>query len=142
MNVILLIVVIIVLIIKYFRGIQFHENIDEMTPRQFEKFIETLFSRMGYSTKLTPQTGDYGGDVIAINENEEILIEVKHYSEGKKVTPKEVQRTLGAMYFYKANKAIFITTSDFTKNAKNLEEGAPIELWNREILLEKIREYY
>ena len=117
-------------------------NFAHLSPYQFEEFIVKLFQKMGYQARKTPNVGDFGADIIATKGEETILIEVKKYSEGHNVTPKEVQRTLGAMWKYKADKAVFITTSDFTVRAKELEKDAPIELWNKRILHKIVRKYF
>jgi len=117
-------------------------NFANLNPYQFEEFIAKLFRKMGYSARKTPNTGDYGADVIAKKDDETILIQVKKYNEGNNVTPKEVQRTLGALWKYKANKAVFITTSSFTVRAKEIEKEAPIELWDKKILHKMVKKYF
>lgn len=119
-----------------------HSNFTNLDPYQFEEFIAKLFIKMGYTAVKTKSTGDFGADVIATKDDQTILIEVKRYKEGNNVTPKEVQRALGAMWKHKANKAVFITTSDFTVRAQELENEAPIELWNKRILHELVRKYF
>ena len=42
----------------------------------------------------------------------------------------------------KANKAIIITTSDFTIQAKKQAEEAPVELWNLKTLKQMVRKYF
>ena len=45
------------------------------------------------------------------------------------------------MWHYGANKAIIVTTSDFTKLAYKQAREAPIELWNRYKLYKMIERY-
>ncbi len=118
-----------------------NNNFADLSPYQFEEFIAKLFVEMGYDAKKTPSTGDFGADVIAKRGDETVLIEVKKYAEGNNVTPKEVQRTLGSLWKHKADKAVFITTSDFTVRAKEIEKEAPIELWNKKILHQMVRRF-
>ncbi|MBI5677640.1 MAG: restriction endonuclease, partial [Planctomycetes bacterium] len=56
---------------------------------------------------------------------------------------RDVQRLLGAMQLrsIKANKAVLITTSDFTIQAKEQAKEAPIELWNGNYLIEIVEKY-
>jgi len=117
-------------------------NFASLTPYQFEEFIAELFRRMDYDAKKTRSTGDFGADVIAKKEDEIVLIEVKRYAAGNNVTPKEVRGTVGALWKYKADKAVFITTSDFTVRAREVEKEAPIELWNKKVLHQMIRKYF
>ncbi len=95
---------------------------------------------MGYDAKKTKSSGDFGVDVIAERDNKRIVIQVKQHKN--KITPREVQRTLGALHIYNADSAIFITTSDFTKSAREVENDAPIELWNKQILHQMVRRYF
>jgi len=122
--------------------IDLEHNFSRLSPYKFEEFIAVLFKKMGYETEKTPSTGDFGVDVVAKKGNETIIIQCKRYSHGTHVTPEEVQRTLGAMWKYKADKAVFITTSSFTVRAAELDKGAPIELWNKQILHQMVRKYY
>ena len=45
------------------------------------------------------------------------------------------------MWKYKCNKAILITTSGFTLQAKKQAEESPVELWNLETLKEFVQKY-
>jgi low affinity Fe/Cu permease len=112
-----------------------------LKPREFEKLIRELFVKMGYETHLTPYTADFGADIVVKRGSDTIVIQVKKYSRENRVGSPEVQRLLGSMFKYEANKAIFITTSDFTDEAREQSKGAPIELWNHTILNEKIEQY-
>ena len=114
-----------------------------ITPFEFENFISELFKKIGYNTEVTSKTGDYGIDVIAKDKNDVIAIQVKKYSKGNNVSNRDVQRLLGAMHLrtIKANKAILITTSDFTMQAKEQAKEAPIELWNGSYLNNIVEKY-
>lgn len=113
-----------------------------LTPRQFESLIMKLFQAMGYKTQLTPYVKDYGADVIAEKGLERVVVQVKKYTNPKqRVGSTDIQRLLGAMITYNANKAIFITTTDFTNEARKQAKGTPAELWNYTMLCKKIREY-
>jgi len=116
-------------------------NFSGLTPRQFEKLVADLFAQMGYETELTPKTTDYGADVIAKKGVDTIAIQVKRFKKGNKVGNRDVQRLLGSMYKYNANKAVFVTSSDFTSPAHRQASNAPIELWNYKTLCEMIERY-
>ncbi|RLG91395.1 MAG: hypothetical protein DRO36_04320 [Candidatus Hecatellales archaeon] len=68
-------------------------NFESLSPREFEEFIAKLFRAMGYQVKLTPYVKDMGADILAKNEKDTILIQVKKYSVGHNVSNKEVQQT-------------------------------------------------
>lgn len=114
-----------------------------ISPFEFEDLIEKLFMKMGYKTELTPKTCDYGIDVIARNDKEIIAVQAKKYSKGNNVGNRDVQRLLGAMQLrtVQANKAVLITTSDFTLQAIEQAKEAPIELWDGNYISDLFKKY-
>ena len=116
-------------------------NFKKLNPYQFEKYIAQLFKAMGYEVKLTSKVADFGADIIAKKEKETIVIQVKKYKIDHKVGAKDVQSLMASIWKYKANKAIFITTSYFTRQAYEQIEGAPVELWDRDKLFDMIEKY-
>lgn len=117
-------------------------NFSNLSGVEFEEFIEDLFKKMGYNTKLTPQSQDYGLDLIAEKENEVVGVQCKRWQE-KNVGPKQVREVLGAMHnFKRVTRTIIITTSDFTAQAREESEGVPIELWDKRILHRKVKKYF
>lgn len=113
-----------------------------LTPNQFEDFIVTLFKDMGYTSELTPRSNDYGGDVLAQNESEKIIIQVKRYNRNNTVGVQDINQVIGAKQYYKADKAMIITTSKFSRNGKRLANQTDVELWDWSKLISKIRENY
>ena len=114
-------------------------NFRKFTPREFESFVKDLFVKMGYEAELT---SFLGSDVIATKGNSTIIVEVKRYDSGNNISPEQVRQTLGSMWFHNANKAIFVTTSDFTVAAKEQTKNSPIELWNGQVLSERVKKYF
>lgn len=49
---------------------------------------------------------------------------------GANVGAQAVQQTLGSIWKYRADKAVIVTTTDFTQQAREQAKGAPIELWD------------
>ena len=113
-----------------------------LSPFQFEEFISKLFQKMGYTTRVTSKTGDFGVDIVAKNEKDVIAIQVKRNTIGNNVGAETVQNTLGSMWKYKANKAIIVTTSDFTVRAEEQAKNAPVELWDKRTLHKMARKYF
>lgn len=112
-------------------------------PFEFEELVATLFKKMGYQTEVTSKTGDFGIDIIARDEKDVIAIQTKKYAKGNNVGNRDVQRLLGAMQLrqVRANKAILITTSDFTFQAMEQAKEAPIELWDGSYITSLLRKY-
>lgn len=114
------------------------DDIDLMTGLEFEKFVELLFRKMGYSTQLTKQSGDQGLDVIVIKNGNKIGIQVKCYSNT--VGNSAIQEAFAGKSFYDCDKVLVITNNYFTTSAVELAQANDVILWNRDILKEKLKE--
>ena len=96
-----------------------------LSPREFEELIAAIFKNQGFHVELTPETRDGGVDIIAVEKSiytgETVhLIECKRWAPENKVGFSIVQRMLGAIYQYRANKGAIVTTSSFTSNAREV----------------------
>lgn len=99
----------------------------KMTPRNFEEFIAEIFARNGYDVNLTPQTRDGGYDILAVSNNaltgKEIhLVECKRYAAARKVSVGVVRSLHGVVAHEGATKGIIVTTSGFSKVARDFEQ--------------------
>lgn len=101
----------------------------------FEKLLELLFEIMDFNVKCTPTTCDYGGDLIISNKTFSAVIQAKLYF--KNLTGnKSVQEVYAAKEYYKADYAIVITNSTFTKPAINLATSNNVTLIDGQKLIE------
>ena len=101
------------------------QKIKDNTPAFFEKLVVDLLVKMGYggsredAGKAVGGSGDGGIDGI-INEDrlglDVVYIQAKRW-EGNVSRP-EIQRFAGALQGQRARKGVFITTSNFTRDAK------------------------
>lgn len=102
------------------------EIILDKDPYYFERLVMDVLTKMGYgdpnnnSNIVTKKSGDEGIDGI-INQDrlglDKIYVQAKRWNEN--VSRPELQKFVGALSAKKSNKGIFITTSDFTKEAKD-----------------------
>ena len=101
-------------------------TVKSCSPDFFEKLVVDLLVKMGYggslkdaAASLTRKTGDEGIDGI-INEDrlglDSIYVQAKRW-EGSVSRP-EIQKFAGALQGKRAKKGVFLTTSNFTKEAK------------------------
>ena len=98
-----------------------------LEPTEFETLVVKLLLKMGYgygiedAGKVTRATGDGGIDGI-IKEDQlgfnNIYIQAKKWSADHKVSRPEIQKFAGALQGERATKVLFITTTEFTKDAK------------------------
>ena len=93
-----------------------------ITSRQFEELIAEIFHNFGFDVELTQATRDGGRDIIAINEIQKIktkyLIECKRYEPSHKISVSIVRNLWAVKMHESANKAILVTTSSYTRDAK------------------------
>ncbi len=111
-------------------------EVDSMTGREFEFFLSIYFKKLGYDVTLTPQTQDYGADLV-LRENGAITI-IQAKRSQKPVSIKAVQEIASAIKHYNADKAIVITNNRFTQNAFDLAKSNKVELWQRDKLIDFI----
>ena len=111
-------------------------KIDRMGGRQFEIFIAKLFKKMGYSTEVTPESGDQGIDVIAKDGNITIGIQTKRLAG--KVSNTAVQEVVAGLRFHNCDKGIVVSNNYFTQSAIDLASANNIELWDRDVLIRKL----
>ncbi len=95
------------------------ERLKNIDPYYFEKVILILLKKMGYGDFIeTTKSRDGGIDGI-INEDklglDKIYIQAKRYDENK-VREKDIRNFIGAMSG-DTTKGVFVTTSDFDKDA-------------------------
>lgn len=99
-----------------------------MAGLEFERFLGDLFNKMGYKVTQTKLSGDQGADLIVERFGEKIVVQAKRYSET--VGNKAIQEVVAAKNHYKCNKALVITSSNFTKSAIQLAKSNEVELWD------------
>ena len=102
-----------------------------MSRRMFEEMTAELFYGFGFSVELTQQTRDGGRDVVAIKNAEsnlKYLIECKRPDPEKAIGIKPVRELFGVKADEGASKAILVTTTSFTSDAKAFSERHKWEL--------------
>lgn len=101
-------------------------------PEEFEKLVVMVLQTMGYGGKIensgtvTKFSNDGGIDGI-IKEDilgfDHVCIQAKRYSEKNLVGREDIQKFIGAIASTMYKKGVFITTSDYTTNARKCVEG-------------------
>ncbi|MBW8350257.1 restriction endonuclease [Bacillus sp. IITD106] len=108
-------------------------EVDKMSGRKFEEFLRVLLITRGYSVNLTPETGDYGADLILKTKGKKIIVQAKRYQ--KNVGIKAVQEISSARNHYNVDECWVITNSFFTKQAKTLAVSNNVKLIDRPRLM-------
>ena len=89
-----------------------------------EQFVADLLRAMGYRTTVSPQGGDSGIDITAYKDElpPRILVQVK--SQDSDIKESTIQSLKGAMR--EGDYGLFITLSNYTKNAQKYLDNTPI----------------
>ena len=89
-----------------------------------EEFVADLLCAMGYRTSLSSHGGDSGIDITAYKDElpPRILVQVK--SQDGDIKETTIQSLKGAMR--EGDYGLFVTLSNYTKNAKKYLESTPI----------------
>ncbi|EKU96930.1 restriction endonuclease [Leptolyngbya sp. PCC 7375] len=105
-------------------------NLLELSPSEFESFVASLFTQMGFETKLTRSSRDGGVDSIAFDTRPivggKVVIQAKRYRNTVGVSA--VRDLYGTMMNEGANKGILVATSGYGPDAYDFAKDKPIEL--------------
>jgi restriction system protein len=121
------------------------EKIYRNTPAFFEKIVLDLLSKMGYGEGVvTGRSGDEGIDGF-INQDtlgiEKIYFQAKRFTGNTKVTASMVRDFVGSLELKNVKKGVFITSTDFPKNAEQMLSLKSIVLINQTKLLSLMIKY-
>lgn len=107
------------------------KRLRESHPDFFEEAVVSLLLAMGYGGaeqrgKRIGGTGDGGVDGLIEQDAlglDQIYIQAKRYAETNTVGRPTVQEFVGALHGKQASRGVFITTSTFTKAAREYADG-------------------
>lgn len=114
------------------------KDFNELNPYQFEKYVADLFRHLDYVVKETSLSGDQGADLIVSKNGIRKVVQVKKYNG--KVPNSAIQQVVASKKYYKADEAIVVTTSSFTKSAIELAMSNRVALWESKKLRKKVDE--
>jgi restriction system protein len=107
------------------------ERLQEVTPGMFERMMIDMLLAMKYGGgraemgRALGRSGDGGIDGL-INEDElgldAVYVQAKRYTASNSVGEPEIRGFVGALEGHRATKGVFVTTSSFTKSARDYAE--------------------
>lgn len=108
--------------------------LNELTGSEFERFLAELFLAIGYEVEMTPGGSDQGADLVLRDPGgERMVVQAKRYKQP--VGNAAVQELLGGMTYYGCTRGLVVTTSQFTRSAKDLAaKHGQVALWDRDKL--------
>ncbi len=107
-------------------AVELLKEVKNSSPQFFERLVVELLVKMGYggsrkdAGEAIGKSGDEGIDGIIKEDRlglDVIYIQAKRWENN--VAPAEIQKFVGALHGKKASKGVFITTSSFSKNARD-----------------------
>jgi restriction endonuclease len=101
---------------------------NDLEPSDFELLVGELFRRQGYEVQISGGIGSDGGSDLCLGKNGEIvLVQCRQWGNWKVSAPsvQEFMETLGGGG---ASRGIFVTTGEYTEEARLLTQAQPIEL--------------
>jgi restriction system protein len=105
-------------------------NLLDLTFKEFESFVQNLFTKMGYETDQFRTSGDGGIDCMAYKRDPvapmKIAVQAKLYT--KTVSPTHVRDLYGTMQHEGATLGIMITTSGYGPGSVEFANGKPLHL--------------
>jgi hypothetical protein len=100
----------------------------EMTPKEFENLVASLFRNRGFSAKITGGPGDAGIDIRVSKGPDNFIVQCKRYKD--KVGVGAIRDFYGALVSSKLEKGYFFTSGDYTSGAIEFANDKPIILKN------------
>lgn len=96
---------------------------------EYENYVAYQLRLQGFKgVQLTPKTGDFGADILCFDLcGRSCAIQCKCYN--KPVGYKAVQETLSGAKYYNCQRAILVSSSGFTKQAKEGAEKLGVDLY-------------
>ena len=100
-----------------------------MTPAEYESQVASYFAELGYHTRQTAASGDYGVDVFAENEDERLAIQVKMYGHTTRRVNRQMMMELhGAKDYFDCHKAVLVTDGEFLPDALEVAQKLGIQV--------------
>jgi restriction system protein len=106
------------------------DEIYALTPREFEEFVRNILTRLGYrNLSVVGGAGDLGVDIFGHDAfGRSVAVQCKRYAPGKRIGSPTIMTFLTMQKFHhEAEVGIFVTTADFTRDARNL--AAHHDIW-------------
>lgn len=105
--------------------------IDQLDSYQFEEFVAQRMRECGYTkVQVTSKSGDYGADVLGIDpKGRNVCVQCKKYTG--KVGFDAVQQINTARTLFHCERALLVTTSTVTQQARETAKKLKVELYEK-----------
>lgn len=103
---------------------------------QFEQKIKALLERAGLTVETTPDSNDFGVDLLAEYDGYKIAFQCKYCKPGRVVGNQAVQEVVAGRACYHADKCVVVTNGQFTSQAVKQAEFNQVLLVDGGMLLD------
>jgi len=110
------------------------ESLKRMSGEEFEVWVAEQLRSRGFKAKVTPKTGDHGGDVVTEIGGARVCIQAKRWKGT--VGKDAIYQVNTARVMYDAAFAWVVTNSIFTKQAKEVAAQVDVTLVDRAVLMQ------
>ncbi|MDO4442293.1 MAG: restriction endonuclease [Slackia sp.] len=111
-------------------------------PSGFERYCSWLYSSMGYRCETTAKTADGGFDVKFVDpKGKSGIMECKCYAERNTVSRPLIDKLVGVNAHERADRMVFVTTSQFSSGARSRASEFGVELVDGRALASLIDAY-
>jgi restriction system protein len=112
-------------------------EIDKMDGTTFEKYLISLFEKLGFKVEWVGRpAGDFGADLIIQKDGVKTAVQAKRHHES--IGVKAIQEVNTAKSHYNCTQALVVTNNYYTNQAKQLAKESHVDLWNRNDLIRVI----
>jgi superfamily II DNA or RNA helicase/transcriptional regulator with XRE-family HTH domain len=109
------------------------DDIEEMSADEFVEVIAHLLAARGFEdVKRTPDRGDFGADLLARKGGMSWVIHLRPTIN--QVDVPTISHALGGMAYWESSRALVVTTSYFSADARHFAARQGVELVDRETL--------
>lgn len=113
------------------------EKVDQMNGAVFKQFCAELLEYFGYNNiHITKSARGQGVDIIAVKHGLRYAFQCKRYSS--KIGNSAIQEINTGTMLYSCSVGVVITNGYFTAGAVQAAKEAGVELWDRDVLMEKL----
>lgn len=107
------------------------EDLLALSPAGFEAAVAELLRDSGYrSARQVGGSGDLAADIVGRDEEgRSVVVQCKRYKPGHRVGSPDLQQFIGMIHVHhRAERGVYVTTSEFTAPARSLARKHGIEL--------------
>jgi Holliday junction resolvasome RuvABC ATP-dependent DNA helicase subunit len=116
------------------RSVTLADRLRVMSGLEFEQFVGSIFRRAGYSTELTPTSGDHGIDILIRKGAESGAVQCKRWTDS--VGEPVVREFLGSIKGAGLGLGFIAITSTFTESATAFARAHAIRLLDLDAIIQ------